>query len=257
MANYLEVFKREPKIHPTAIRDTLRLRKTEGYFWPSGTQVYVGPQGSGKTISAVRHLLRLRSRYPRAIVVSNLVLNGQKPLAFSNEEELAMVLRVLKRDKNASKGYIRFNTAEELALALVGVNNDIYGVIYVVDEIHTYFNALDSKNIPLYVFTEISQQRKQRKVIIGTSQLFLRMAKPLREQCDNIVVCDTKYGQLTFQTAYDGMTVEQDFDGKLSGTVKKKGFFFQDRETREAFDTFQKVVSGAEQYEKVEKKEKK
>ena len=29
---------------------------------------------------------------------------------------------------------------------------------------------------------EVSQQRKQRKHIVGTSQVYMRMAKPLREQ---------------------------------------------------------------------------
>ena len=62
---------------------------------------------------------------------------------------------------------------DELAIALTNVNNGFLGVIYIIDEIHTYFNSLESKNIPMFVFTEISQQRKQRKLIIGTSQLFL------------------------------------------------------------------------------------
>ncbi len=32
---------------------------------------------------------------------------------------------------------------------------------------------------------EVSQQRKQRKHIVGTSQQFMRLAKPLREQVKN------------------------------------------------------------------------
>ena len=124
---------------------------------------------------------------------------------------------------------------------------------YLIDEIHTYFNALESKNIPMYVFTEISQQRKQRKLIIGTSQLFLRMAKPFREQCDSLIICNTTFGVFTSQKAYDGMTLEQDFDGSLSGTIKKKGFFFHKRFIRNSFDTYQKVISGAEQYAQLER----
>lgn len=142
---------------------------------------------------------------------------------------------------------------EQLSIALTTVNNGYYGVIYIIDEIHTYFNALESKNIPMYVFTEISQQRKQRKLIIGTSQLFLRMAKPLREQCDNLIVCNTLLGIVTFQKVYDGMTLSQDFDGSLIGNQKKSGFFFHNRKIRSAFDTYQKVVSGAEQYEELER----
>jgi hypothetical protein len=101
----------------------------------------------------------------------------------------------------------------------------------------------------MYVFTEISQQRKQRKLIIGTSQLFLRMAKPFREQCDNLIVCKTFGGFLTLQKAFDGMSLTQNYDGSLTGVHKRTGWFFHTRKIRKRFDTFQKVVSGAEQYE--------
>jgi hypothetical protein len=152
---------------------------------------------------------------------------------------------------NWAKTYVKFSSMEQLAQALVGINNEKLGVAYLVDEIHTYFNALESKNIPMYVFTEISQQRKQRKLIIGTSQLFMRMAKPLREQCDNLIVCNTVAGVFTIQRVYDGMSVSQDYDGKLVGTIKKKGWFFHTRKLRNSFDTFQKVISGSEQYEQI------
>ena len=140
-----------------------------------------------------------------------------------------------------------------LERVLVGVNNGKFGVVYIIDEIHTYFNALDSKNIPMFVFTEISQQRKQRKLIIGTSQLFMRAAKPLREQCDNVIVCSTFLGVLTLQKAYDGETLEQDYSGRLIGDKRKTGFFIHTREIRNAYDTYQKVVSGKDQLDAIEK----
>lgn len=222
--SYLPVIKKETKPRVSALADDIRARRDPHFFWPCGTQVYVGRQGSGKTISAVKHLLTLKARYPKAIVVTNLELN-------------------------VKWNYVQFHTADELADVLVKTNNGKYGVIYLIDEIHTYFNALDSKNIPMFVFTEISQQRKQRKLIIGTSQLFLRLAKPFREQCDNVVVCSTIGGVFTIQRAYDGMTLEQDYDGSLHGACRRTGWFFHNRELRSAYDTFQKVVSATEQYD--------
>lgn len=245
MADYLGVIKKESKPKLESIADDIKARQDKEFFWPSGTQVYCGTQGSGKTISAVRHLLRIKQRYPKAIIVSNLQLKGWSPLIFGNKNELQSTL--LEIDPQAQ--YISFSDMEELKLALVGVNNGKHGVIYLIDEIHTYFNALDSKNIPMFVFTEISQQRKQRKLIVGTSQLFLRMAKPFREQCDSVIMCNTHFGILTTQKAYDGMTLTQDYDGKLHGSLKKRGWFFHNRKIRNAFDTYQKVVSGAEQYD--------
>jgi len=226
MSHYVKVIKREARPYLESLRDDMKARKDKEFFWPNGTQVYCGTQGSGKTISAVKHLVKLKTRWPKAKVVTNLELN-------------------------VPWDYIQFSDMESLAKVLVEVNNGKYGVIYLIDEIHTYFNALESKNIPMFVFTEISQQRKQRKVIIGTSQLFMRLAKPFREQCDNIVMCRTFFGFITFQKAYDGMTIEQDFEGNIIGDVRKRGFFFHTRKLRNTFDTFQKVVSAQEQYEQI------
>lgn len=233
--------------------DDKKAMKDPTFFHTTGTQVYVGKQGSGKTISAVKHMLDLKKRYPLAIVVSNLELRYMTPVEFDTREQLQEYVNYIIEENLTHEYYIIFKTMEHLAIALTSVNNDKKGVIYLIDEIHTYFNALESKNIPMYVFTEISQQRKQRKLIIGTSQLFLRMAKPFREQCDNIIVCNTKLGIWTQQKAYDGMSIEQDYDGTLHGDVKRIGFFFHNREIRGAYDTYQKVVSGAEQYEHVQK----
>lgn len=251
MSAFLGVIKKEWKMKIESLRDDMKARRDKDFFWPTGTQVYCGRQGSGKTISAVKHLVDLKERYPKAIVVSNLSLTGYAPITFTDEESLVSALAEL----DTKTQYIQFRSMDELGIALVAVNNGRLGVIYLIDEIHTYFNALDSKNIPMFVFTEISQQRKQRKLIIGTSQLFLRMAKPLREQCDNLIMCRTLMNYVTIQQAYDGMTLEQDYDGSLVGKVRKVGWFFQNRKYRGAYDTYQKVISGAEQYENIQRLE--
>jgi len=245
--SYEGVIKREPRLYISPIKDDIIKRRDKNYFWPTGTQVYCGSQGQGKTISAVKHVLQLKKQYPKAIVVTNLNLRDFVPNRFTTKYQLRSILQKIDTETEC----IQFTDMETLALALVEVNNEHFGVIYVIDEIHTYFNALESKNIPMYVFTEISQQRKQRKLIIGTSQLFLRMAKPFREQCSNLIICKTIANVLTFQKAYDGMTLSQDYDGTITGDCKKKGFFFQSRNLRDAYDTYQKVVSGAEQYEQI------
>jgi hypothetical protein len=262
MAGYEQVIKKNVRPYLESLRDDINARRDKDFFWPTGTQVYVGRQGSGKTISAVKHLADLKKRYPKALIVSNIKLIKLKGLLFDTKEQLHKATEFCKSKESevldqklttdnlrSTKYYLYFENMEQLTLALTNVNNTKLGVIYLVDEIHTYFNALESKNIPMYVFTEISQQRKQRKLIIGTSQLFLRMAKPFREQCDNLIVCNTIGGFLTFQRAYDGMTLVQDFDGSLSGNLKKLGLFFHNRKIRKSFDTYQKVVSGAEQYD--------
>jgi hypothetical protein len=251
MANYLEQLRKEKRIYLKTLYDDIKARRDKDFFRPTGTQIYVGPQGSGKTISAVKHTRQIKNQYPRAILVSNLSLKGMTALHFSDKESLTAALSQM----NPLEQYISFRDIDQLALALVQVNNKTFGVLYLIDEIHLYFNALESKNIPMYVFTEISQQRKQRKLIIGTSQLFLRAAKPLREQCDNVIVCKTFLGVLTLQLAYDGMSLDQDYSGKLTGNLKRRGWFVHTRELRDCYDTFQKVVSGADQYENFQRVE--
>jgi len=219
---FLDFVKKYRKFHASAYIDDYKDAKDKDAFRVSGTQVYCGRQGSGKTISAVRHLLEIKNRYPKCIVITNLELN-------------------------VPWEYTRFSTAEELMDLLTGTDNGKYGVVYLIDEIHTYFNSVESKGIPPYVFTEISQQRKQRKTIIGTSQLFLRIAKPFREQCDNMISCNTWFGVFTRNRVYDGMTLEQDYDGSLIGDVKKRGYFWHSRALRNCFDTYQKVISAKSQ----------
>lgn len=269
MSRYTNVITKSYQASIQPIRDDLELRRNKEFFWPTGTQVYVGRQGDGKTISAVKHAMDIKERYPQCIIVSNLSLKwlSARVLTLSEAELveierlsprtaerqastfLAARLAEFMRDIDPTTQYIQFSSMEELACVLTQVNNGFKGVLYVIDEIHTYLNALDSKNVPMYVFTEISQQRKQRKAIVGTSQLFMRLAKPLREQCDNMIKCKTFFGVFTIQLAYDGDTVEQDLNGRLVGKLRRRGWFFHNRKIRNAFDTYQKVVSGVEQYE--------
>lgn len=245
MGHYEKVIRKNNRPFLQSIRDDINARKDKDFFWYTGTQVYVGTQGSGKTISAVKHILDVKNRYPKAIVVSNVELTGLQKRTFDTIDDVKALLRNLIPEKE----YIFFHDADTLATALTQVNNGKFGVIYLVDEIHTYFNAINSKDIPMYLFTEISQQRKQRKLIIGTSQLFLRMAKPLREQCDSLIICRTLFSAFTIQKVYDGMSLTQEYDGTLIGDMKKIGWFFHNRKIRNAFDTYQKVVSSASQLE--------
>lgn len=247
MAGYLATLKKEMLMHFNVIKDDYLRSKDANYFRPSGTQVYVGRQGSGKTISAVRHVALLKERYPRVILVSNLFLTGYSRITVKTPDQVRQAIAHTNFDP--TKHYFYFQDFEQLSIALTCIDNDTLGVVYLIDEIHTYLNALDSKNIPMYIFTEISQQRKQRKVIVATSQLFDRIAKPLREQCDNMIVCRTSFSIFTTQKAYDAMTLDKDYDGSYMGKVQKRGWFFHSRKLRESYDTFQKVVSGRDQYE--------
>ena len=84
------------------------------------------------------------------------------------------------------------------------INNGYAGVIYLIDEIHLEFNSLESKKMDSNIFTVVSQQRKQRKHIVGTSQVFSRIAKPFREQFRYAVACRTVLRCIQVNALIDG-----------------------------------------------------
>lgn len=187
------------------------LKENPDFFLPVGTFIFSGKQGSGKTLSAVDYVKKLKQRYPKALVVSNVDIVG---------------IDVLK--------YNGINS-------LVDINNGENGVIYLIDEIHLEFNSLESKVIPIEVFTEISQQRKQRKHIIGTSQLFLRVAKPFREQVEKVIICKCYLSKIQYNIITDGETITTDKNGEMRYRPQKRQLFFHTKAHYESYDTFQKI----------------
>ena len=93
-----------------------------------------------------QYVKKLCSEYPDAILCTNVQISGLNPSTHVVEYDGLDCL------KNLENGY--------------------FGVIYLIDEIHLEFNSLESKNIDIEVMIEVSQQRKQRKHIIGTSQVY-------------------------------------------------------------------------------------
>lgn len=180
------------------------------YFDPCGLMVFCGPQGSGKTISAVKYVQQIKQRYPKCLLVSNVDIKGLDILPYKGLDSL-------------------FN-----------VSNGMQGVIYLIDEIHLEFNSLESRNISIEEMIEFSQQRKQRKHIVGTSQVFMRLAKPLREQIKDVVICNNIGGVLQHNTLIDGEKCTEE-GGKFHGSVRKHFFWFHSPELYGSYDTYAKM----------------
>ena len=222
------------------------------YFRSFGTCIFCGAQGYGKTLSAVQYVKRIRSMYPKCIVVSNVTI---KSLPFNTE---------LRQDDN---GYYlfylpsqcRINTEwiisqyNSLGEAFQGVNieytgldmlkyvnNNEYGVVFLIDELHLELNSLESKNIDIEVMVEISQQRKQRKHIVGTSQIFMRLAKPLREQIHDIILCRNYFGAVQYNKWIDGDTVREE-NGKIIADVQGRFIWTYKQKYFDEYDTYAKM----------------
>lgn len=120
------------------------------------------------------------------------------------------------------------------------INNGKLGVLYFIDEIQLEFNNLD-KSIPVEIMVEVSQQRKQRKHIVGTSQCFKRSAKFLREQTHDAVACRCFFGLIQFNKLIDGESIDEDASGKLKYKTKRFSLFFHDVDLYNYYDTYAKM----------------
>lgn len=185
-----------------------RFNRDPDEFTDFGVHIIAGKQGSGKSITLTYLLLRYQEMYPRAKVATNYFYKYQDK-AITHWKDIINYL------------------------------NDKYGVIVVLDEIQNWFNSLQSKDFPPEMLTEITQQRKQRKVIFGTSQVFSRVAKPIREQTYMLYEPNTYLGCITLVRKYE---VTTNTDG-LADMKKYRGcfFFVQNDKLRDSFDTYLKV----------------
>lgn len=193
-------------------RDVLRRDPNE--FREHGIHCLCGEQGSGKTIGMVELIRRLKQKYPKVKVLSNF-------------------------DCKFSDGLITDWRD------IVFTNNGKEGIIIAIDELQNWFSTAESKDFPPEMLQEITQQRKQRKMIIATSQRFQRLAKPLREQVNILYEPFTILGCLTVVRVRKPFV---DDDGMLDRHhTRKRGtyFFVHDDQLRDSYDTFQKIARQA------------
>lgn len=176
--------------------------------------VFSAFQGQGKTLSAVDYVRNLTWIYPKAILCTNTKIKGVNPLTRVEE----------------------YQGIE----SLIDLENGYDGVIYFIDEIELEFNCLESKNIPARAIREFAQARKQRKHIVGTSQFFLRVAKPLREQVKYVVMCRKILGCIQLNTLCSGMTLNEE-NGKIKMDIIKKFWWFHTPALYDSYDTYQKM----------------
>lgn len=182
----------------------------------SGIWVFTGHQGAGKTLFLIHTLKDILKEYPKAKVVSNINLYGIP--------------------------YIPYRGIEDFELG-----NGADGIIYVIDEIHTIYSSLESKNMSGNLLTVWSQNRKNKRLIMATSQRWSRVAKPIREQAFfNIETRSTIFKTIFLWRAIDA--TEYDDDGKLSSEAEKDAswsFYVPRWNDMTAYDTLA-VVKGAD-----------
>lgn len=225
------------------------------WFRDIGTLIFCGYQGSGKTLSAVNYIYNLFEFYPYMILVTNCEMRDfpfnagykvDKDTGESYIYDLATGERIWNEDYKIGRNDIVDGKYYHVCIEYDGldclkyVNNSHLGVVFFIDELHLELNSLESKNVDIAVMVEISQQRKQRKKIIGTSQVFMRLAKPLREQVFDIVICNNYFGCFQLNKNIDGFQSYEE-NGKLHACVKHRSFWFHTFDMYGRYDTYAKM----------------
>lgn len=173
-----------------------------------GIYMFCGEQGSGKTIAAIQFLRENLKKYPKIKIKSNIGITFQHGKITHWKQ-------------------------------ILNSNNGEVGEIDFIDETQNWFSSNESKNFPVEMLSEITQQRKQHKVIVGTSQVFTRMSKPLREQTKFLCLPITIAGCLTIVRVYKPQL--DDTGTMIAKKFVRVYFFVHDKELRECYNTFEKV----------------
>jgi DNA polymerase III delta prime subunit len=227
------------------------------YFDADGLLCFIGPQGSGKTLSAVNYTYKLLETYQEVKLCTNLLLSDYPVVTLDDfTKKYASFIETMQgmgRSKDEINKVISDMYLVENRIFPFVDNDDFTkysngeaGIIYLVDEIQLYLNSLESKNVNMDVMTQISQQRKQRKHIITTSQVFGRMAKPLREQFSNVIVCKNFFGfvQRNSLVDRDSLDSESSSDTNIKGKVKKNFIWFHNPRMYKRYDTYYVIEKG-------------
>jgi len=155
--------------------------------------IFAGRQGSGKTMSLVAELERVRNEYPDVMICTNF---GYK------YQDVALVdwQQILDLRCDA-------------------------GIVFAIDEIQNEFDIYNARSFDTNILRVVTQQRKQKIKMYATSQVFTRVSKPLREQTYEVVECFTIFGRWTFQKCFDADDYNQVIDStnpEKKQSIKRK-----------------------------------
>lgn len=207
MADYMEPPLNLGGIGETFAENTL---KTSDGFQYAGLWTFTGAQGSGKTLLAMHMLKQVLDQSPNAKVLSNISIYGVPSYVYRDIEDI---------DTYA---------------------NGKDGLIVFLDEIHVLFNSLESRNMPLSTMQKWCQNRKERRLILGTTQRFTRASKGIREQTTWHYDCRKGIAGLLYSyKVYDG--AEYDDDGKYLGEEPKRSFYIPNVSVMRMYNTLEVV----------------
>lgn len=183
--------------------------KKEDEFPYNGLWIFTGAQGNGKTLLLMHILREMLDEYPDAIVVSNIAIYGVPSFPYKS-----------------IKDFDKYQNGKD-------------GIIFIIDEIQTLYTSLVNEKIPPEMVEVWSQNRKNRRVILGTSQRFNRVAKPLREQTKLLYVCYPSLFCFHRYSCFDASLIND--DGEYEGPSEKKHYYVPSMRVMTMYNTLEVV----------------
>ena len=233
---------------PLFIKDIIRSDKKvfHGYgFW-----AFCGLGGSGKTLSIVEYLIRIKKRYPNVLILSNFnceladrqITSWKDLLDITNINTYEITMKEYDKRVKWGQKHIFMTVDDNNIIHYKKTVND--GVIYAFDEIHLTFESTKWQDAPENLLDYISQQRKYHKQIVSSSQVFTRINKKLREQTNYVVECKSIFrGRLVINSYYktvEYIANDEKMDkGSRKRKVKKRYVFVAYDNIRNKYNTEQ------------------
>lgn len=184
------------------------INRPADYFAPQGVIVFTGEQGSGKTVGVAEYIMHLQACYPKAKCITNF--------EYKHENDKLCHWK-----------------------QLIDYKNGYQGVIVGMDETQNWFSSAQSKNFPPEMLSVITQNRKNRRIILCTAQNFYLLAKAIRSQATEVRECRTFFNCFTIVTRKK--PILDDTGAVVQWKPKGTYWFVQTAKIRESYDTY-KVI---------------
>ena len=177
---------------------------------PFGHYMFCGPQGSGKTASALWYAQQIGKKYTNPNWFRRKILR-KKPMTVKLYSNIGVGNAI-----NKNKIFDTIN-------AFNPDDNEIR--IVIIDEIHTYFPKgganKETQQIRDDLIAIFSQLRKRSTFILSTAQIYGRLDKSLREQCLYMIDCKVNRNNKLVNEFIPEKDILCDDLGRWAGNPKK------------------------------------
>lgn len=213
------------------IKDTIKhfyhfkIKKEIKPFDYYGVYLFCGRVGSGKTISMIEKAKRIKQLYPKVKIYSNFDCD----ISDGKIEYWEQVRDLTNRDEMGNE----------------------QGILFLFDEMHLTFSSESWQSAPADLLSYISLQRKNKKCIFASSQVWTRVNKVIREQSDFVIECKSFFKSRIVRNKYYlqedyAVNGEQKDSGLRKRDVKRKYCFVATDKLRSIYDT-NEIVRGLKQ----------